>query len=66
MLIGGLNSGLGPEESHRGLNKVLLVLGRRTGAHRRTEQSFTGLGSDLIVRTEQSFTGLGSEDRCSS
>ena len=93
-------TGLGPEDwcLSWGLNKVLLVLGLRTGAHRedwtkfywswvgglvlimRTEQSFTGLGSEdrcsswglnkvLLVlgrRTEQSFTGLGSEDRCSS
>ena len=64
-------SGLGPEDrcSSWGLNKVLLVLGRRTGAHREDRTKFYwswARGRVLIVRTEQSFTGLGPEDRCSS
>ena len=50
-------------------NKVLLVLGQRTGAHHedRTKFYWSWVGGlVLIVRTEQSFTGLGPEDWCSS
>jgi hypothetical protein len=52
-----------------GLNKVLLVLGRRTSAHREDWTKFYWSwvgGPVVIVRTEQSFTGLGSEDQWSS
>ena len=64
-------TGLGSEDqcSSRGLNKVLLVLGQRTSAHREDWTKFYWSwvrGPLLIARTEQSFTGLGSEDQCSS
>jgi hypothetical protein len=60
-------TGLGSEDwcSSWGLNKVLLVLGRRTGAHHEDWTKFYWSwtrGLVLIVRTEQSLTGLGSED----
>ena len=64
-------TGLGSEDqcSSWGLNKVLLVLSRRTSGHcedwTKFYWSWVG-GPVFIVRTEQSFTGLGSEDQCSS
>ena len=55
-------------------NKVLLVLGQKTGVHRENLQSFTGLENGVfIVRTKEGNkvllvlgqkTGLGSEDQC--
>ena len=82
-------TGLGPKDrcSSRGLLVVpescyvLLVLGRRTGAHREDYVLFQkrvmfcwswARGPVLIVRTTYCsrnvlcFTGLGPEDRCSS
>jgi hypothetical protein len=64
-------TGLGPEDwcSSWGLNKVLLVLDQRTGAHREDWTKYYWSwtrGLVLIMRTEQSFTGLGPEDWCSS
>ena len=47
-------------------NKVLLVLGWRTGAHHEDRTKFYWSwagGQVLIMRTEQSFTGLRLEDR---